>query len=127
MTRLDSDTAPLVIGDDFDVIREVTNIDDGDSLVEARLTIKEDENDSDEDASVRKFIDPAGGADGQITDPGSSAGTGEILFELSHEDTAGLLPYKVYSYDIQVKTEAGKIFTRERGILIPKAQVTISE
>lgn len=117
---------PLVIGDDYDITREVTGIPEDDTIEEAWLTIKLTEFDDDEDAIIQKNITsaPAIGV-GQVLDIGdNSAKVGSILFQLTATDTGLLDSYTLYRYDIQVLTTAGKRSTREQGVLLPQGQIT---
>lgn len=126
MLTLDDSTSPLVVGDDYDVEREVVNVPSGDALLEAWLTIKKSEFDPDADAVIQKHItETLSPGVGQITETGDSVGAvGNLVFQLTAADTALLDPYEQYSYDIQVKTINNKLFTRESGILVPQGQIT---
>jgi hypothetical protein len=115
----------LVIGDDYDIDRDITVIPVDAQLTTAWLTIKKSLEDDDSDAVIQKTINPTGDTDvGQITDPGNSDGVGHVLFQLTHDETAALEADMAYYYDIQVRTDTGKIYTPESGWIIPLAQVT---
>lgn len=119
MERLDSELAPLVVGDDYDVARTVVGLAADDSVQEAWLTIRESE--FSPAFVVQKHITGAAGTEGQVTSDSSGQ---ELLFQLLIVDTEKLDPYTEYRYDIEVLTENGKRMTRERGRLVPKSQVT---
>jgi hypothetical protein len=124
---LDSDTSRLVVGDDFDVIRDLPNFTFG-SIEKAWLTIKASEFDSDDDAAIQKEItkDAQPGI-GQINNDGSdSSGTAELVFQLTAVETAMLSAYTQYVYDIQIADSNGKLSTIESGILAPMKQITQS-
>jgi len=117
----------LVVEDDYDLVRNIEGIPVDATIVEAWLTIKISELDSDTDAIIQKEITPISSAAGQITDDGSTdAGSGQVLFQLNNQETALLVAERSYFYDIQVKSSSGKYSTREKGALIPVAQVTDS-
>lgn len=121
MTTLDTEDARLTVGDDYDVVRTITGVPDGATVDEGKLTIKKSEFDADEDAVIRKTVTTSISADGVITI--DSVGT-SVLFQLSAAETALLSPYEMYEYDIQVKTDTNKTFTRERGPFSPLGQIT---
>lgn len=123
---LDTATAPLFVGDDYVVERNAFELEDAsDPIAEAWLTLKESEFDPDSAAALQKHITPTPQTGvGEITEPGDSSGTMGLRFELTAAETAALDPYTCYVYDIQTKTVAGKIKTRESGKIQPRVQVT---
>jgi len=127
MERLDSDTSRLVVGDDYDVIRDLTNF-VAVEIETAWLTIKSSPFDADAAAVIQKEITqtPVDG-EGSITmvDDDSSAGA-ELTFQLTADETATMSAYEQYSYDIQIKSTAGKISTIESGVVTPVRQITES-
>lgn len=118
-----STLANLVIGDDYDVERSVEGVPDDDTLASGWLTIKEPSAESDSDAIIQKQISTLEVAGVGVIDDTGTDGTGNILFQLTNDDTALLSPIP-YVYDIQVKTAAGKIYTVESGRILPVNQVT---
>jgi hypothetical protein len=127
MTLLDQRIEDIVVGDDVDVERVVTNVPSGQELSKAWLTIKTAEADLDAAAVIQKAITstPQAGV-GQITDTGSGDTIGTIVFSLTAADTLLLGSTIVYYYDIQVKTDQAKVYTVEKGLLQLKKQITIS-
>jgi hypothetical protein len=116
----------LVIGDDYDVPRTVILIPVGATLAKAWLTIKHAIDDPDSDAVLQKEITTAMQVGiGQITDDGAIDLEGMIVFQLTSTDTSLLQRDELYTYDIQVKTNTGKIYTVERGIFVPISEITL--
>jgi hypothetical protein len=122
---LDKEIIDLVVGDDRDFEADVSGIPEDAELQTAWLTIKLNEEDDDSAAVVQKSITAeAEDGVGQITETGSSASTGHLVFQLTHEDTAELEAGVGYYYDIRVRTDTGKTFTVEHGRLIPRSAIT---
>lgn len=111
----------IVQGDDFDVIRTITNVATGQSLADAWLTVRED---FWTPVIFSKHITPTLTTDGQITDTGSGDTVGGVRFRLSEADTGSLSPFFTYVYDIQVKLVNGSIYTPEVGTLTVVASIT---
>jgi len=112
----------VVCGDDYDVIRNITNVPVGQFVSEAWLTIRENHWDS--DAAITKHITVTISGDGIIEDTGATDTLARVRFALRADETVLLHEFYDYSYDIQLKTDAGKIYTPESGILTPFASVT---
>jgi hypothetical protein len=111
-----------VAGDDLDIERDVTSVIVSDPITKAWLTIKTSPTVLDASASLQKVITSAAvQGTGQITEDGSEAqgnGTATVIFALTAADTLALGTTTKYYYDIQVKTQAGKILTVETGRII---------
>jgi hypothetical protein len=114
----------VVRGDAYDIIRDIGNIPTGQTIVEAWLTIKEEFWYTSSQATIVKLIDSNITNDGFIQDDGNTDGIGKVVFSLQESETIRLHEWFRYSYDIQVKTSANKIFTPEFGILIAHPGVT---
>lgn len=117
MPDLDAIINNFAVGDDFDVEREITGIPDGATLTKAWLTVKTRPVDVDVDAIFQIEITTAyvSGA-GQITDDGAD-GTGGVRFEVSKTNSALLQPERKYYFDVQVKSNTGKIYTPYAGTI----------
>ena len=115
------------VGDDLDVRRTVRKIPAGQTVVEAWLTIKEDEEDSDAEAVLQKHIT---GTDvpgtGAIEADGSTDQIAVLRFDLTAADTLLLEADAPYFHDVQIKTSAGKLNTPFKGMTIAKQQITVS-
>jgi hypothetical protein len=111
-----------VAGDDLDIERDVTSVIVSDPITKAWLTIKTSPTVLDASATLQKVITSAAvQGTGQITEDGSEAqgnGTATVIFALTAADTLALGTTTKYYYDIQVKTQAGKILTVETGRII---------
>lgn len=114
----------LVIGDDYDFRREVTDIPEGATLTKAWLTIQIHPAAADSEAVIQKEITVDPSDDGQILDEGGSSGEGEIIFQLTKTETADLYPNISYPYDIQVLTSTDKVHTLEKGLINPIQGIT---
>lgn len=104
-----------VAGDTMTVRRTVEDVPVGQVLATAWMTIKVDIADDDPGA-LQKVITTSATAAGQITDDGADE-TGVVEFDLSDTETLALGTEVTYLYDIQVKTDAGKVATVERGTI----------
>lgn len=117
----------LVVGDDIDIERTITNVPEGDSLVKAWFTVKARETDPDINAIFQKTITASYVAgQGEITDDGAGDQQGAVTFELTNVDTLLLVGDTAYYYDLQVKTANAKIYTPEKGQLTMRKQITVA-
>jgi hypothetical protein len=112
-------------GDTLKVRRYVKNIDPTDLLTKAWLTVKADLADADPGVVQKSITTTYSPGNGQIVDAGATDGKGEILFELTAQNTADIESTGVY-YDIQLKTAAGALYTFELGTVNFRADVTQS-
>lgn len=110
-----------VAGDDLDLERDVTNVTPSDPLTKAWLTIKTSASVLDASATLQKVITTAQVVGtGHITQDGSEEngnGTASLLFQLTAANTTTLGVTQRYYFDIQTKTNSGKIATVERGTI----------
>jgi len=111
----------ITAGDDFDIIRTVTNIPSGQTVSSATLTIVRYEGDS--SAVIEKEITSTLNSAGQITDTGADT-TGSFYFILTSVDTSLLKPGNTYYYDIEIITNASKKYTAETGTINVKIPAT---
>lgn len=122
VVTLDDANNRIVCGADYDVERDFELL-DGESAVEAWLTIKESE--FDDMPALQKHViaddssDSSG--DGQLIE---DSGGIHLLFRLTPDDTGMLDAYTQYVYEIQIKTTSDRLFGKERGILVPLPQIT---
>jgi hypothetical protein len=124
--KFDAEIKGFVIHDDLDVEITVTNVPEGQTIVEAWMTIKTVPTNPDTEV-VQKHITPSFvSGQGQITDTGSS-GTAKLLFTLTSVDTGKLVVGTTYVYDAQTLTSAGKHFTPEIGTMLSTQEVTLAE
>ena len=117
-----------VAGDDLDIERDVTDVTPTDPLVKAWLTIKTSPSVLDASATIQKVITTSQVVGtGQIAQDGSVGngdGVASLVMELTKADTA-LLGYAVrYVFDIQCKTNSGKIKTVDQGTILFSRGVT---
>ena len=103
-------------GDDLQIERDIPGVDPADPIVKAWLTIKAKLSDADPGA-LQKIITPAAVANvGQITLDGAESngdGTATCVFQLTGAQTAALGTAIRYYYDIQAKSNLGKIYTSQ--------------
>jgi len=122
---LDAVIDDLVIGDDYDILRTVTEVPDSTSLDRGWISVKINRTDPDSAAIIFKEITVVEQSGiGQIIDEGSSDGTAMVLFQLTHAETLLLYEHIAYVYDIKVRTATNKIHTAESGLLYPVRGVT---
>lgn len=127
MPTLNGMISNLVVGDDIDIVRTITNVPEADALVKAWFTVKVRESDPDVSAIFQKTITASYVAgQGEITDDGSSDQTGGVTFELTNADTLLMVGDTSYFYDLQVKTANGKIYTPEKGNITLRKQITVA-
>lgn len=122
------DITGFVAGDDWEIDVAEPDVPAGQKLVKAWLTIKAKLGDTDAQAIVQKVVTTTNVVGiGQITDDGTNDGVGAIRFDLVPADTAQLVPLSVntpFIYDVQVKTDAGKVYTSLTGTVTAVPQVT---
>jgi len=125
MPNLASTITGFVNGDDLDIVRTITNIPAGDSLAEARFTVRAVNLST---IIFSKLITGSAVAgQGQITDTGAD-GTGAVTFQLTGGtagDTTNLSASVNYPFDIQLKTTLNKHYTPEVGTITAVQQVTL--
>lgn len=114
----------FVRGDDLDIVRSITNIPSGQVVSKMWLTIKNRFTDTDAQAVIQKIITSAQTTgQGVISNIGAS-GTAAALFTLTHDDTILLRADREYFYDVQLLTDADKIYTPENGVIVALPSVT---
>lgn len=124
MPTLNSEIKNIVAGDNLDVIRTVGNLPGGQTLVKAWFTVRRRTTSA--NFTFQKAITTSViVGQGQITDIGTS-GVATIRFDLQPADTVLLTFRKVFFFDIQVKTDLGRIFTPELGRIRAEVQRTIT-
>jgi hypothetical protein len=124
MPNLVGEIRDFVSGDDLDVWRTISEIPTGQILSKAWFTVKTGPSVADVAAIFQKTITTAPvTGQGAITDTGADT-IGRVRFELTHVNTALLSDGVAYYYDIQVLTDAGKIYTPERGLIKAKGEIT---
>lgn len=123
MAQYDSTITNLVTGDDYDVDILVSDVPAGQTLTTAWFTVKNYDTDVDSNAVFQTSITTNATTTGQITTSGIYT---RCLFTLVPAQTRLLNRAGQYSYDVQVKTNLGKIATVEKGTLTPVGDVTIT-
>lgn len=123
MADLKSTIDDLVVGDDYDVIRDLSNVPTGQALTQGKLTVKE--NPWDSVAIITKTITGAATSHGVISDTGAGDTVAKIKFSLLGSETVLLKPHYRYYYDIEVTTDAAKVYTPESGTMKPFHQITV--
>jgi hypothetical protein len=122
---LDAEIKDIVSGDDIEIRRTVLDVPSGQVLSKAWFTLKNKITDADTAALFQKVITAANTVGvGQIEDDGASDQIAVLRFDLTDVDTKLLTGGKIYYYDIQVLTDAGKIYTPEAGKFKTVAEVT---
>jgi len=126
-TIVDEDGEIPTLGDDVSILRTVTGLLSGQSLVKAWLTIKSRFTDTDSEALLQLEITTVDSAAGQITEDGTGDVEGELLFRIAGAtDYENLVALKNYPYDIQVLLDDGVIATLEVGRIRWERQVTLA-
>lgn len=113
--------ADLVTGDDYDIDLLLSDVPSGQTVVSGWLTVKRYDTDTDANAVLQKNIGTTLTSAGQITVSGVYT---RVVFTLSSVDTRLLNPAGEYVYDIQVRTNADKNKTIEKGTIRPVQDVT---
>lgn len=126
MAALNQTITGKVAGDDLRIDRQYIDLPTGITITKAWFTIKNRLSDADADAVLGpKEITTSATDAGQITDATSTGDLAIALyFDLTHEETALLRPYKAYFYDVQVRTTTGAIYTCELGRIVMQRGVT---
>lgn len=116
-----------VIGDDTQIPFKLTDWPGGITLAKAYFTIKESLDDTDVQAKVQREITGTLTNEGQITADGTTL-TAEGYFQIRHEDPewAGIVPGKVYRFDIQPITNQGRVHTPIDGLISFKKGATLA-
>jgi hypothetical protein len=117
----------IVEGDNYDIRRTITNIPSGQTLTQAWLTVKSSLADPDVNAIVQLSITTSLTSAGQITDDGADQ-TGALIFTLTGPQTRAIGDQSptLLSFDIQLLTSTGKIYTLEIGTISALQDVTLS-
>lgn len=114
----------FVAGDHIDIERTITTLPSGQIISNAWFTVKNKRNDLDIDALIQKEITTIlTSGTGWIEDTGTDT-IGLIHFFLTPDDTMILTAFAEYHYDIQIKTNAGMIYTPEIGTISAHPQIT---
>jgi hypothetical protein len=109
----------FAVGDDFDVIRLVTDVPAGVTIAKAWFMVKARLNDTDGSAVITKEITTSAvEGTGQIADDGDSDGAGELVFQLRTAETEDLVASKRYHYGIKVLLSNGLKDTLGTGELV---------
>lgn len=127
MANLNSRISPddgLVGGNDFDVEKVTTAIPEGETATKAWMTVKVDEDDTDENAIWQKEITTSDQPTvGHITDAGSGSGadrSATLLFRLQPAETEAVEPAEAdrifrYHYSVKVLLSNGDLKTPFKG------------
>lgn len=112
-------------GDDLRISRTYTELPGGIIISKGYLTIKRyAKDDTDAEAILQKQITSSEGIAGQITDATTTGGSIELHFDLTGAETATLTPLLPYHYDVQIISQAGAIYTCEKGVIVMQQGVT---
>ena len=112
-------------GDDLRISRTYTELPGGVTIGKGYLTIKRyAKDDTDANAVLQKQITASEGVTGQITDASTVGGSIELYFDLTGAETATLTPLIAYHYDVQVISQAGAVYTCEKGVIVMQQGVT---
>jgi hypothetical protein len=124
MSIVDANGNNAVLGDDMEVVRTVTGLTSAQTISKAWLTVKQRYSQADADAALQLVITSVSGDDGQITDIGTGATTGEVTFTIAGAHYDGLTAGVAYVYDIQLLLSDGVITTVEVDTVTWDPQVT---
>ncbi len=112
----------FVVGDDLEIRRTVTDLEA--PIEVAWLTVKRHPAQPDDEARLQKRITTADVPGiGQIVVAGGIGVDGDLRFDLTPDDTAGLGTRRLV-HDIQIRLTTGKIYTIEKGTIQLVADVT---
>ena len=124
MPNLEGRIIDIVLGDDWEVTRTITNVPSGVTITRSYFTVKANESDLDAAAIFQKDIDPVlDNTQGHITDTGAD-GTGAVTFYLQAADTVLMSANVPYFYDIQLVLSNNRLNTPEKGLISGVAQIT---
>lgn len=122
MSTLDATITGYVAGDDLEIRRSVSGV--GEAVTDAWLTIKRYAGQPDSAAVMQKHVttvDVEG--TGQIEVAGDADTPAEIRFDLTPANTLAL-GVSPWVFDIQVKSDSGKVYTPVKGTITLTAGVT---
>lgn len=112
-------------GDDLRISRTYTELPEGIIISKGYLTIKRyAKDDADAEAILQKQITSSEGVAGQITDATTTGGSIELHFDLTGAETGTLTPLVAYHYDVQIISQAGAIYTCEKGVIVMQQGIT---
>lgn len=113
----------IIVGDDYDVVRAVSELPDGETVSEAWFTVKENHWDEAVVAEVH-ITTSYSPLYGGVTDTGSGDMEAEMIFHLHGGLTDNFSPYFKYIYSIRIKTPSGKYYSPEIGELVALPNLT---
>jgi hypothetical protein len=105
------------VGDDFDIVRTITDVPSGVTITKAWLMVKENSADVDGSAIVTKTITTGTTTPGTVTDSGAGDGIGEVTFHMLTADTNAMDPLTDYVYGIKVQLSNGYTGHVEQGTI----------
>jgi len=111
-------------GDDLRISRTYTELPGGIAVSKGYLTIKRLATSADADAIIQKQITASEGIAGQITDDTTTGGSIALHFDLTGAETGMMTPLVPYHYDVQIISQAGAIYTCEKGVMVMQQGVT---
>jgi hypothetical protein len=112
-------------GDDLRISRTYTELPGGIIVNKAYLTIKRHaKDDTDAEAALQKQVTASEGIAGQITDAITTGGSIALYFDLTGAETATLTPLIPCHYDVQIVSQAGAVYTCEKGVIVMQQGVT---
>jgi len=114
----------LIVGSPLHIERSIKLSPGSGTLEKGWLTVKENPQQDDSEALIKKSITTSPSADGAITDPGGS-GVGQFVFHLLSIDTGKLKHRVVYYIDIWIKTTLDEPTGTETGRIVPHFAVTL--
>lgn len=124
MANLESEITGVVKGDDYDIVRTITLLPDGEVMTEAWFTIKL-YHWSASHIIQKNITSTYNTTSGGILDTGVGDEVGKVIFHLNSADTTLLEEYHKYSFDIRVKTNNNQFYTPEYGYLIVSPSVAV--
>lgn len=111
----------FVVGDDIDIVRNVSGIPAGQSVDYAWLTVRFYERSTTH--ILQKTISGTANDHGSVG--ATVSGVARVTFTLSGGDTMLLEPDNALFYDISIRTSANKIYTPEKGRITGSIQITL--
>jgi hypothetical protein len=110
----------FVVGDDLDIDRNIANIPSGQMIDTAWFTVRFYERSITPifQKTISGILSSAGIVGNTVS------GVCQVTFTLTGTDTALLEPDNDLFYDLQIKTDANKFYTPEKGRINGKVQIT---
>lgn len=114
----------VIAGDNFQIVRAVSNLPSGESAVKAWFTVKTKFNQTDAGSELQKTISEDDTPGTGFIENSSPLAYATLRFDIAGADWDTIVAGKLYRYDIKLKTSSGGIYTVENGTFLADEQVT---